>query len=333
MGHKGDTLDEDQIDTTDDESSFSSSSSSSFDIIDNIIGPLDANETFGPDASHLGTATYDDVPGSSIHLCLELLSSKDPDLIRVGLQRLMLLTKGRTLSGLYHSEEVASHVLVFGGPLGTIEELLRYIFATLICDSPHQDHREKHLTTGVTDFDEDKDALFDWILDYDPLTGIDGNGKHISYYDDDHSCTSSDSEDTERQPLHPQGKANGIFHNHALRVLANALGKVASTTTTKSLNDTEQQALRDPLWNNMIRSLIENIETNRNTDATGYSLKILRLLYSVDPETIEPLLKYSLFDRLVFFAEYGKFYRYPMIYTEASELLNRTIQHSEESNV
>lgn len=320
-------LDKNYVNETDDES-CSSSSSSSFDIIDRILAHLDAGQAVAPDPSRLGTATYD-IPDSSIHSCLKLLSSEDLDRNRVGLQRLVMLTKGRTLSGLYRSEEIASHMLVFGGPFGSVEEQLRYVFTTMICDAPHEDHQEDYLTTPLTEFDDEKEALFDWILDYDPITGVDGNRNHISSYDDDCSCGSHYLEDMECKTLHPQGKAEGALHNHALRVLANALGRVASSTKTESTTETEQIPLQGPLWKNIIRTLVENIESNYNADTTGYSMKILRLLHSIHPETIEPLLKYSLLDHLVFFTDYGKCYQFPMIYSEASYLLRQTRHNSE----
>lgn len=316
-------------------SSSSSSGSSSFDIIDSLLATLDGEDesstaAVAPDATQLGTATYDDIPNSSVHACLKLLASEDIDQNRVGLQRLVLLTMGRTLSGLHHSEEVISHILVFGGPMGSIEERLRYVFATMICDSPHDDHQDEYIAPPLVDFDE-KEALFDWILDYDPATGMDGNGHHISYYDnsnndndDDNSSHYMDDDESEMEPSHPQGKNDGALHTHALRVLSNALGKVASTRRMVSaIGIQEQIPLHGPIWKNITRSLVENIETNRNADATKYSLKILRLLHFIHPELIGPLLKYTLFEHLVFLTEYGEGHSFPMIQSEASYLLNK----------
>lgn len=343
---KNNHLDENHADETDD-GSFSSTSSLSFSstssssslsshIIDRIlVGPLDTGHTssIAPDTGCPGAAAYDNIPGSSIQSCLKLLSSEDIDQNRVGLQRLAMLTKGRRLSGLYRSEEIAAHVLVFGGAPGSIEEQLRYNFATMICDNPHE-----YPTTVpilLTDPNDEKEALFDWILDYDPITGLDGNGNHVSYCDDDDDGNDDDSscsydsycsEHTEYEPLHPQGKAGGALHNHALRVLANALARVESSTTTTTTTERGERLipLQGSIWKNIICNLVDNIETNRDADATGYSLKILRRLHSVHPETIEPLLKYSLLDQLVFLTEYGKRSWFPVIYLEASELLRQT---------
>jgi len=186
---KNNHLDKNYADETDDESFTSSSSSSSSHIID--------SSSIAADTGYPGTATYDNIPGSSsssIQSCLKLLSSEDIDRNRVGLQRLATLTKHkgrRRLSGPYRSKEIAPHVLVFGGPPGSIEEQLRYSFSTMICDNPH-----KYQTTPMlpTDPNDEKEALFDWILDYDPITGLDGNGNHVTYYDDDDDDDDDDDE-------------------------------------------------------------------------------------------------------------------------------------------
>eukprot|EP00536_Pseudo-nitzschia_multiseries_P003579 jgi/Psemu1/8135/gm1.8135_g len=316
-------------DETDDDNSLSSSSVGT---IEKRVRPLDADQSDAQETSRLDTNAYahDNIPDNTIHSCLKLLSSNDLDRNRVGLQRLVLLTKGRTLSGLYRSEQIASHVLVFGGSSGSVEERLQYVFSTMICDVPHEEEAGCHLTTARISMDE-KEALFDWILDYEPKTGMDGNGKHTSYYDDDSSCSSCflDGVGAEYEPLHPQGKARGALHNHALRILSNALEWVASSTRGESLSEMEKNGLQSTLWRSIIHSLVGNIETNRNTDATGYSLRILRLLYTIHPETIDSLVKYAMIDLLLFFTEYGKKIRFSMIYSEASYLLRKAGYNSE----
>mmetsp|Transcript_18405 Transcript_18405/g.42257 ORF Transcript_18405/g.42257 Transcript_18405/m.42257 type:complete len:375 (-) Transcript_18405:9-1133(-) len=297
-------------------------SSSSFDTVERRNGPLHAGQSDAPE-SLLEPGARDDISDNSIHSCLKLLSSDDLDQNRLGLQRLVLLTRGRTLSGLYRSEEIASRVLVFGGSPGSVEERLRSVFSTMICNADQAGEPCASQTISAMDMDA-KEALFDWILDYDPKTGMDGNGKHISYYDiDEFSCSSDCSDGHQRQPLHPQGKAEGALHNHALRILANALEWVASFDRKESLSEMEQEAFQGVVWESIIQSLMENIETNRNVDATGYSLRILRLLHCIHPETIESLLKYALIVHLLFFLEYGKQRLYPMIHSEASYLLEK----------
>merc|ERR1711865_853732 len=91
-----------------------------------------------------------------------------------------------------------------------------------------------------------------------------------------------------------------------------------------------------PIWKNIIHSLVNNIQRpDRNWNATGYSLKILRLLYkimNINDDTVTtaddnnnnmilPLLRHSLFTQLVYLIEYGKSHHFPMIYKEASYLL------------
>merc|ERR1712224_85047 len=84
------------------------------------------------------------------------------------------------------------------------------------------------------------------------------------------------------------------------------------------------------IWKNIIRSLLNNIidHPEQNTNATGYSLRILRLLYELEKEEgnsnvmLLPLLQRSLFAQLSYLVEFGEHYRFPMIQTEASYLFN-----------
>jgi hypothetical protein len=236
------------------------------------------------------------------------------------------LTSSRFASDSYGSGEIASFVLVFGGPLGSLEELLRFIFVTMICDAPQTnfDHADNHLTIQQTLSEEEK-ALEDWILEYDP------SGESV-YNDDErddglitrdlsqHSQTWGDSE---RAWPRSQGKAKGLFHNHALKILANALGAVYAADPSALA----RIPLHCSLWKSIVMSLVGNIETNHSAHATLYSIKILRILSLVQPKTILPLVRYNLFPALVHLENYGEKHRLPMISAQASKLL----QHSRKS--
>jgi hypothetical protein len=334
------------------------------------------------------TITYDELPSNnSIYKCINYLSSNDIDLNRVGLQKLIMLTKGRTLSGLYNSEEIISYILIYGGPFGSVEERLRYIFATMICNSPHyyandndnandngnnhyqnqnqnQNNNELYDDDYFDDYDEEKYALFKWISEYNPNNELDNlnlnlninrsnrnkiNNRMVHDDDDDrneNSCYSSERKSFSQQ--HPEGKGNGILHNHALRVLSNALGKVSSSMKYNSISSSsssssddegimkqEQEERQIPLdgtiWKNIIRCIVNNIESSndctgnaRNINGIGYSLKILRLLYEIQSEKmILSLLRHTLFTSLVYLQEYSKVHQFPMIYKESSYLLQR----------
>jgi len=130
---------------------------------------------------------------------INLLSNHDIDLNRVGLQRLIMLTKGRRLSGLYNSEEIVSYILIYGGPFGSVEERLRYIFATMICNSPHiendnngsanennnENNDESYKDDYFDDYEEEKDALFEWISEYNPNNEVNKNENNNNTGKDD----------------------------------------------------------------------------------------------------------------------------------------------------
>ena len=269
-----------------------------------------------------------------------------------------MLTKGRRLSGLYNSEEIVSYILIYGGPFGSVEERLRYIFATMICNSPHIEHDYNNGSSAnennnennngsynddyFDDYEQEKDALFEWLSEYNPNNEVNRNKNknNTGRYDDDRRDDDNNFSEQRQQIMsyqqHPEGKGNGILHNHALRVLANALGNVSSSMQDYPVvvdDDDEQGPQRRPqipldgtIWKNIIRCIVDNIENtetrrNRNINGTGYSLKILRLLYEIQPHMVLPLLRHTLFTSLVYLIEYGNVHQFPMIYKEASYLL------------
>jgi hypothetical protein len=75
------------------------------------------------------------------------------------------------------------------------------------------------------------------------------------------------------------------------------------------------------MWRSTIQSIVHNIETNHNPDITGYSLRILRILQSIAPSMINPLVQHTLFWQLHYLREFGKGRIFPMICLEASRLL------------
>jgi len=321
--------------------------------------PTILSQTYTTTSPTCTTITYDELPNdNSIYKCIHLLSNHDIDLNRVGLQRLIMLTKGRRLSGLYNSEEIVSYILIYGGPFGSVEERLRYIFATMICNSPHIENDnnngsanennnenkndESYKDDYFDDYEEEKDALFEWISEYNPNNEVNKNknNNNTGRYDDDRRDDDNNFSEQRQQVMshqHPEGKSNGILHNHALRVLANALGNVSSSMKNYPVvvddDDEQEQQRRRPqipldgtIWKNIIRCIVDNIENtetrrNRNINGTGYSLKILRLLYEIQPQMILPLLRHTLFTSLVYLIEYGNVHQFPMIYKEASYLL------------
>jgi len=272
------------------------------------------------------TATYEHQPNNSIHKCLELLSSKDIDLNRRGLQKLNLLVHGRAaLDDEYGSREAVASVLVFGGPLGSMEELLRFFFATAICDDPqtYSDSIRTMIAKQQNFRTDSEEKLEDWLLyDYDASDqGFQNNeNDDCEDADDDECSTYSFDWGDSKDPTHPQGKDRGVLHNHALRILADALGHVY----IHNRQSLQQIPIQNNLWKAILASLVQNIEHNYSVTATVYSMKILRLLSYFKPNEIQQLLSYSLYPILVHLCDYGTAYNLPMLTKEATKLLQCT---------
>jgi hypothetical protein len=258
---------------------------------------------------------------STLYKCLQFLSSTDIDLNRVGLQRLMLLTRGRrTPSSSLHdssSTELVAPALIYGGPLGSIQEQLRYIFSTMICDDPHNDYYYccDGSNTQVLDID---------IKLLDLLDQEEGDRE---YGIDCDSVSSSSSSGL--QYCGPQGKASGALHNLGLRVLANALPQIMVQQhhhQQQQQQQVDESFLHDTIWKSIIRSLFHDIETNHTPGSTGYALRILRLLYNIRPDIIGPLLQHTLYPHLVYLKDYGKQHLFPTIHAESSYILQRINQ-------
>ena len=130
---------------------------------------------------------------STLYKCLHLLSSTDIDSNKVGLQRLMLLTKGRRISSSSSSTDLVAPTIVYGGPLGSIQEQLRYIFSTMICDDPHNDYY--HDDDGITQAVDVDDELLDCLNNQKEGDKVYENHRDsISSYSSSSSSSSSEFE-------------------------------------------------------------------------------------------------------------------------------------------
>ncbi len=283
-------------------------------------------------------------PESSIRSCLKLLCNPDLDQNRLGLQRLKLLTKGKTISGLFRSEIVVSYVLVYGGELGSFQEALRYVFVTIFCDAPHRDStyakkrsqkkrchnkydgRDDDSTNPYLDDDDDdvRDSVKDCYCAIPASLQRKEEATRIrDVYGIGDEESDADSWSTDGEEGAAQGKSWGALHSSALQVLVHALSHV----TASPRHNLIPIPLQDTIWRNIIRSLVHNIETNHTAEITGYSLKILRLLQSIHPTIVNGLLRQSLFPHLVGLSEqYHGDQRFQMIHHESSCLLKRATE-------
>jgi hypothetical protein len=285
-----------------------------------------------------------------IHSCFRWLSSSDIDMNRLGLQRLMLLLNGRAINGhqLKSQATLLANVLVYGGSYRfSMEDRLRYAFCTLICDAPHEDVGIRQRPSGEFGKTSSSVANSD-VLDFDLEAMMTGNshdqgcGDSISYSESDASYSSEWDEPNDKRP---QGKAFGVLHLQGLKVLAHVLAHIKHCVESNDETDDDSThysdeptmfnhvalvkrqnylspiPLHNTMWRSTIQSIVHNIETNHNPDITGYSLRILRILQSIAPSMINPLVQHTLFWQLHYLREFGKGRIFPMICLEASRLL------------
>jgi hypothetical protein len=232
-------------------------------------------------------------PTIRLESSIDLLESQDLDENRLGMQRLVLATKPvrTTLLG---EDELVARALVYGGSNEeSREERLRDIFVTFLCTVDDDDEE---------DDDDDDDA---------------------SWFSDDDDSLYSDGEDC------PRGKSWGALHTLALRVVVNALEQILSTTDDTDTDDGTTAAsisidFADSFWKQVVSTLIHNVELCHNSeDVTMYSLKCLRLLHTLEPIVVKPLLQQTLMPYLLYLQDYGQREKFPMVESEASRLIKR----------
>ena len=211
--------------------------------------------------------------------CLDLLSSADIDQNRVGMQRLIMLT--RNIGDLRSNRAVgqASLAIVYGGENeNSIEEQIRRVFIPFFSDLE--------------------------VIEEDPS---------VSPYD---GLVSKMDEEA------PKGKKGGALHSLALRVIVNALQRI-SWVAEEGDDYYTPLDLSDPCWRQIVSTLMSNIELNHTAEISAHSMKCLRLLHTLEPATIEPLLCYTLLPYLVHLHGFGKLHRDPLVEFEATRLLKR----------
>lgn len=235
-------------------------------------------DTVTSDSSSELTSTpteFDDV--------VRLLSSRDMDQNRVGVQRLMVLTA--TTPHCPASSFQTARAIVYGG--GEPEEELRNLVCSFISDEVERPG--------------DKGYLLDWENE-------DGESDDASF---------SSLEDDDDPAL--RGKDWGGLHAKVLHVIANALEQIL---TSDDATDAVSLDFTDPFWRKVVDTLCHNVEWCHSTDVTGYSLKILRLLHTFEPVQVSQLLQHILLPYLAHLEENGRS-QSPLVEAEASKLMRR----------
>ena len=225
---------------------------------------------------------------------IKLLSSPNVDMNRVGMQRLMCLTK-KSMNGMA-SHFQASHAIVYGG--GKTEEDLRNLLLSFMRDEDEESQDLVASGAGEPDLSND-----------DSKNGFEEGMSSLG--------ASFDSTDDDVGPL---GKQWGLLHLQALRVVVNSLEQIL---LSENATDSLPLNFEDPFWRQVVGSICHNIEWCHSMDVTGLSLKVLRLLHTFEPTLVTPLLRYSLLPYLAHLEIQGKQQRCPMVESEAGKLMRR----------
>jgi hypothetical protein len=146
--------------------------------------------------------------------------------------------------------------------------------------------------------------------------------REIVYVEDSFLNNTFDSDEEDERP---RGQHWGVLHGPALRVIINCLDQISSEK-----NDSKTIDFSSKFWKTAVSSLFHNIEMGHSADISGYSLRCFRLLQTIEPDTVTPLLQHNLLPFLVNLKEYGEQQNYPMIQDETTRLLKRAIRVCDE---
>jgi hypothetical protein len=226
---------------------------------------------------------------------LELLSGNDVESNRIGIKRLTFLTT-TNVPGVSYSLQV-SNIIVYGDHDPTADELRRSLVRFINTSRVHNSDR--------------RNFSFD--------TRDDSNASLESCNDENTSICSWSDSSSEESGLH-DSKAWATLHIQALQLIASSLEHVLAAE-----NETDRLSLdfKDSFWPHVVGALRDNVERCRVTDVTVCSLKILRLLHSLEPVLVTPFLRQTLFPYLAHLEVEGKLAKSPLVESEASTLMRR----------
>jgi hypothetical protein len=193
----------------------------------------------------------------------------------------------------------------------------RLVLATKpVPTTPGDELVARALVYGGTNEESREERLRDIFVTFLCTVDDEDDADDAFWFSDDDDSIYSDGEDG------PRGKSWGALHTLALRVVVNALEQILSTDTddtTASIID-----FADSFWKQVVSTLIHNVELCHNReDVTMYSLKCLRLLHTLEPIVVKPLLQQTLMPYLLYLQDYGQREKFPMVESEASRLIKR----------
>jgi hypothetical protein len=218
--------------------------------------------------------------------CLKLLECSDLEDNRKGLQLLLLLTKAKAKFA--SPKANALDGIVYDGDANTGSSRLQELLLSFLCDDIEMPREPMSIADDASGSDDESD------------------------FDD-----TSESDDGEE---FPRGHHWGALHCTALRVIVNCLEQIL----TIQQKDSKPINFSCVFWRNVTITLSHNLEMGHCADISGYSLRCLRLLQTIEPDAVTPFLQYNLLPFLVSLKEYGDLHNYPMIQGEASRLLKAT---------
>jgi hypothetical protein len=184
-------------------------------------------------------------------------------------------------------------------------------------DLPSSVHTSRAIVYGGGQLEEEMRSLvMSFISDeIESFYKNDSSSSELSFYPEDDDDDFSTEED-----LNLRGRECGGLHVQALHVISNSLEHILSSDAAA---DAMPLDFLDPFWRGVVDTLCHNIESSHSLDATGYSMKILRLLHTFEPLQVTQLLRNTLLPYLAHFEVQGKTLQSPMVESEASKLIRR----------
>jgi hypothetical protein len=249
----------------------------------------------------------------SLGSCVRLMDSQEVENNRKGLKKVLSIAK-RQNPGI-------SYAVVYGleVPYGN---KLRDSLVKFLCDPSEAqageipDNIDKAKTTRSDELMEilcksgesmgDSNDLYNFLCE-DNESGVRGESVPSG-----ETFETGDEDDDDR----PWGVHCGKLHKSALHVLTKLLEQAIAEE-----DDSHKVDFNCPFWKSVAATIVHNIEVNCSSDISGYSLRCLRQLHTMEQETTRTLVLRSLLPYISHLSQYGKQNNHSMINDESSRLL------------